>query len=194
MSPAETSEQTPGACDSAYDLLEGRLAWLRISTQHVGEGFAHLLLQAGDILVGDGAYSRAKQLLAAAAAQAFSLVRYSPAHVPLYAGAAPAWTREHRLDVPAWLRTLPPGLYQRRAMVVEQEHCLPVRLIALVLPEEQAEALRRQKQRQARDKGRKLSEQARFLAGFVLLVTTLPATSWSTEQLLCQRLRNFAPK
>ena len=128
----------------------------------MGEGFAHLLLQAGDILVGDGAYSRAKQLLAAAAAQAFSLVRYSPAHLPLYAGAAPAWTREHRLDVPAWLRTLPPGLYQRRAMVVEQEHCLPVRLIALVLPEEQAEALRRQKQRQARDKGRKLSEQARL--------------------------------
>ncbi len=168
----------------AYDLLAGRLAWVRISTQHVAEGFAHLLLHPGDILVGDGAYSRAKQLLAAAAARAFSLVRYSPAHLPLYAAAAPAWTREHRLDVPDWLRTLPPGLYERRAMVVEQADCLPVRLIALVLPEEQAEALRRQKQRQARDKGRKLSEEALFLAGFVLLVTTLPQAQWSAEQLL----------
>lgn len=168
----------------AYDLLAGRLAWVRISTQQVAEGFAHLLLHAGDIVVGDGAYSRAKQLLAVAAAQAFSLVRYSAAHLPLYAPAAPAWTREHRLDVLAWLRSLPPGLYERRAMVVEQEDCLPVRLIALVLPEEQAEALRRQKQRQARDKGRTLSPEALFLAGFVLLVTTLPAQSWSPVRLL----------
>jgi hypothetical protein len=168
----------------AYDLLAGRLAWLRISTQHVGEGFAHLLLQVGDIVVGDGAYSRGKQLLAVAKAGAFSLVRYSAAHLPLSAPLAPAWTREHRLDVPAWLRTLSPGLYERQAMVVEQKDCLPVRLIALVLPEEQAEALRRQKQRQARDKGRTLSPEALFLAGFVLLVTTLPAPSWSSEQLL----------
>jgi Transposase DDE domain len=168
----------------AYDLLSGRLAWVRISTQHVGEGFAHLLLHVGDIVVGDGAYSRAKQLLAVAAAQAFCLVRYSAAHLPLYAPAAPAWRQQYRLNVPAWLRSLPPGLYERRAMVVEQEHCLPVRLIALVLPEEQAEALRRQKQRQARDKGRTLSPEALFLAGFVLLVTTLPAQSWSTERLL----------
>ena len=112
---------------TAYDLLAGRLAWLRISTRHVGEGFAHLLMRSGDIVVGDGAYSRAKQLLAVAAAQAFSLVRYSAAHLPLYAPAAPAWTQEQRLDVLAWLRTLPPGLYERQAMVVEQESCLPVR-------------------------------------------------------------------
>jgi hypothetical protein len=168
----------------AYDLLAGRLAWVRISTQEVGEGFAHLLLRVGDIVVGDGAYSRAKQLLAVAAAQAFSLVRYSAAHLPLYAPAAPASTKEYRLDVPGWLRSLPPGLYERQALVVDQATQLPVRLIALVLPEDQAEALRRQKQRQARDKGRTLSPQALFLAGFVLLVTTLPAQGWSTEQLL----------
>src|SRR5207248_4455646 len=77
-----------------------------------------------------------------------------------------------------------PGLYERPAMVVEQGHCLAVRLIALVLPEEQAEALRRQKQRQARDKGRTLSQEALFLAGFVLLVTTLPAPLCSTERLV----------
>src|SRR6266702_225857 len=91
---------------------------------------------------------------------AYDLVRYSAAHLPLYAPDAPASTREHRVDVLAWLRTLPPGLYERRAMVVEQEHCLPVRLIALVLPDDQAEALRRQKQRQARDNGRTLSPEA----------------------------------
>jgi hypothetical protein len=88
------------------------------------------------------------------------------------------------LDVPSWLRPLRPGLYERQALVVEPEGCVPVRLIALVLPEEQAEALRRQKQRQARDKGRTLSAEALFLAGFVLLVSTLPAHRWSAERLV----------
>jgi hypothetical protein len=156
----------------AYDLLAGRLAWVRISTQQVGEG----------------AYSRAKQRLSVAAAQAFCLVRYSAAHLPLYAPLAPAWTREHRVDVLAWLRTLPPGHDVRQAMVVEQQDCLPVRLIALVLPEEQAEALRRQKQRQARDKGRTLSPEALLLAGFVLLVTWLLIEA-DVEQLRRQRSR-----
>lgn len=168
----------------AYDLLAGRLAWVRVGTKHVGEGFVHLLLQVGDIVVGDGAYSRAKQLLAVAKAEAFFLVRYSAAHLPLYAPLAPAWTREYRLDVLAWVHSLQPGLYERQAMIVEQEGEVPVRLIALVLPHEQAEALRRQKQRQARDKGRSLSPDALFLAGFVLLVTTLPAQPWSKEQLV----------
>ncbi len=45
-------------------------------------------------------------------------------------------------------------------MVVEQAGCVPVRLIALVLPQEQAEAELCQKQRQARDKGRTLSPEA----------------------------------
>lgn len=168
----------------AYDLLAGRLAWVRVGTWHVAEGFAHVLLRVGEIVVGDGAYSRAKQLLAVAKAGAFSLVRYSAAHLPLYAPLAPAWTAEYRLDVPAWLRSLRPGLYERQAMVVEQEGCLPLRLLALVLPQEQAEALRREKQRQARAKGRTLSADALFLAGFVLLLTTLPAQSWSAERLL----------
>src|SRR5579883_1124623 len=57
----------------AYDLLEGQLAWVQVTDQHQGEGFTHIPLQPGDILVGDGAYSRASQLLAVDAAQAFSL-------------------------------------------------------------------------------------------------------------------------
>jgi len=42
----------------------------------------------------------------------------------------------------------------------------------VVLPEEKAEARLCKKQREARDKGRVLSEEALFLAGFHLLVTT----------------------
>jgi hypothetical protein len=167
-----------------YDLLAGRLAWIQVSDLHTAEGFAALLLGAGDIVVGDGAYCRARQLLGVAAQHAFALVRYSATHLPLYARATPAWSREHRVDVVDWLRPLPPGLYERKALVVEVGQELPVRLIALVLPEEQAQALRRQKQRQARDKGHPLSDKALFLAGFVLLLTTLPEGLWPTERVV----------
>ena len=63
-------------------------------------------------------------------------------------------------------------------------HCeqttLSVRVIAIVPTPEKAAALRRKKEHEARAKGRKLSEQARFLAGFILLVTTLPLPQWPT--------------
>jgi IS4 transposase len=64
-----------------------------------------------------------------------------------------------------------------------------VRLIAVVLPEDQADALRRKKQREARDKGRTLSEDALFLAGFHLLVTTLPEHRWPVALLELYRCR-----
>jgi len=61
-----------------------------------------------------------------------------------------------------------------------EQTTLSVRVIALVPTPEKAEALRRKKEHEARAKGRKLSEQARFLAGFILLVTTLPLPQWPT--------------
>jgi hypothetical protein len=168
----------------AYDLLAGQLAWLRLSDKHVGEGFAHVPIQPADILVGDGAYSRASQLVAVDEAKAFSLTRFSPHHLPVYAQEAPADTPEFRVEVLGWLAGLPIGTFQRSAAVIHQGRRLAVRLIAVVLPHEKAEPLRRKKQREARDKGRPLSEEALFLAGFHLLVTTLPEKHWPVALVL----------
>jgi hypothetical protein len=145
---------------------------------------ANVPIQKGDILVGDKAYSKAPQLLAVDAAQAFSLTRFSPWHLPVYASQAPADTPEFRVDVKGWLAGLRPGTYQRHAVVIAAGKRLPVRLIAVVFPDEQAEALRQQKQKQAREKGSKLSEQSLFLAGFHLLVTTLPEKRWPVALVL----------
>jgi len=57
-------------------------------------------------------------------------------------------------------------------------------VIAVVLPDEQAEALRQQAQRQAREKGHQLSEQSLFFAGFHLVVTTLPEKRWPVALVL----------
>jgi hypothetical protein len=162
----------------AYDLLASELAWVQVTDRSIGESLAHLPIHQGDILVGDKAYSKAPQLLAVDAAQAFSLTRFSPWHLPLYARQAPAATPEFRLDVRGWLSGLRPGTYERQALVVWQDQSLAVRVIAVVLPDQQAEALRQQALRQAREKGHKLSEQSLFFAGFHLVVTTLPEKQW----------------
>jgi hypothetical protein len=165
----------------AYNLLTGALAWVRVTTRTIGESLALVPVQAGDILVGDGIYSRARQLVAVNQQKGSSLTRFSPHHLPVYAAHAPCWSSDFQLDVCGWLHTLSAGVSERKAVVHCQQTTLPVRVIAIVHPAEKAEALRRKKECEARAKGRKLSEQARFLAGFTLLVTTLPLPQWPTS-------------
>ncbi len=168
----------------AYDLLASELTWVQVTDRSIGESLAHLPIQPGDILVGDKAYSKAPQLLTVDAARAFSLTRFSPWHLPLYGSQAPTDTPEFRVDVSGWLAGLRPGTYQRQAVVFWQGKRLPVRVIAVVFPDQRAEALRQQAQRQAREKGHKLSEQSLFFAGFHLLVTTLPEKHWPVSLVL----------
>ena len=164
----------------AYNLLTGCLAWVRVTTRQVGESLGLVPVQPGDILVGDGIYSRAPQLVAVDQRGGFSLTRFSPYHLPVYAAHAPSCSSAYQFDVSGWLRTLSPGMYERNALVRCEQTTLAVRVIAIVPTPEKAEALRRKKEHEAHAKGRKLSEQARFLAGFILLVTTLPLAQWPT--------------
>jgi len=169
---------------SAYDLLAGRLSWVKITDRHTAESLKLLPIQPNDIVVGDGAYSRAGQLLAVDELGAFSLTRFSPRHLALYAPEAPDESEQYRLDVLGWLRTLAPGTYERLALVRQAGKALAVRLLVLAPPPEQAEAMRRHKEKQARAKGRHLSEEALFVADFYLLVTTLPRSRWPLPLLL----------
>lgn len=83
-----------------------------------------------------------------------------------------------------WLAGLRPGTYQRHGVVFSQNRRLPIRLMAVVFPEPQAQAMREQVQRQAREKDIKLSEHSLFFAGFHLLVTTLPHQRWPVALVL----------
>ncbi len=59
----------------------------------------------------------------------------------------------------------------------------PVRVLALALPSEIAATKRRRKLKEARTKGRHLSEQKLFYLGFIVLVTTLDA-QWTAEAIM----------
>jgi DDE family transposase len=164
----------------AYNLLTGCLAWVQVTTRRIGESLSFIPVRPGDILVGDAIYSRARQLVGVDQQGGYSLTRLSPHHLPLYAAGSPTCSSAFQFDVNGWLHTLSPGFYERQELVHFEQTTLPVRVIAIVPPPEKAAALRRKKEQEAKAQGRKLSEQARFLAGFILLVTTLPLPQWPT--------------
>jgi hypothetical protein len=168
----------------SYDLLAGRLAWVQVSDHHQGESLRCIGIHPGDIVVADRGYCKAPQLLWISQMGAIFLVRYAPWHLPLYAPGAQAPTGQARLDVRSWLSRLAEGTYERPAVLFAQGSRLPVRLIARVLPKEEAAARRRQAQRRAREKGMRRTLASLFYAGFVLLVTTLAQADWEASLVL----------
>ncbi|MBO0793879.1 MAG: transposase [Ktedonobacteraceae bacterium] len=169
---------------TSYDLLAGRISELVVTDRHVAEGFGHFQLRAGDVLVADAIYGRTNDLFWVDQQQASFLVRWSPYHLPVYTPTVPEAADDQRLLVADWLKRLPVGTHERQAALRRDGQRLLVRLIVVVLPPEKAAALRRQRQRQARQKGRTLSQETLFLAGFVLLMSTLSACDWSAAHLV----------
>jgi hypothetical protein len=172
----------------AYNLLTGCLAWVQVTTRQVGESLGLVPVQPGDILVGDGIYSRARQLVAVDQRQGYSLTRFSPHHLPLYAAHAPSCSSAYQFDVNGWLHSLAPGVYERQALVHFEQTTLPVRVIAIVPSAEKAAALRRKKEHEAKAKGRKRSR-ASPLPGWLHLVSDHPAASWVAHRAAHRALR-----
>ena len=93
------------------------------------------------------------------------MVRFSPRPLPLFD------EQGQRIDVLRWLHH-PDGSEQQ------------VRLVALRLSAEQTRASRRRKKIKAQQAKRKLQAETRYLAGWLLVVTSLPAQQWSDAEVL----------
>jgi len=169
---------------TAYDLLSGHIAIMNVTDVHTAEGLTQFAVHQGDVLVADGAYSRAHQVVVTVLDQLADVaLRWSPAHLSLYEPDAKAGKPAHRIDARAWLEQLPIGIHERQALIIDGKRRVTVRIVAQVPTAEQAERLREKKRREARDKGRTVSENALFFAGFLLVITTLPAEQWSAQQI-----------
>jgi hypothetical protein len=87
-------------------------------------------------------------------------------------------------DVVAWLRTCQGGTYSRTVAFDQQGHRFAGRLIVAALPAEAAERARAKARRKASKQQRQLKEQTLVLAGWLLVFCSLPAATWSDEQVL----------
>lgn len=89
-----------------------------------------------------------------------------------------------RLDVVAWLKEVASGTHSRVVAFEYEGQCFRGRLIASALSPEAAERARAKARKKASNEPRKLKEETLFLAGWLLVFSSLPSQSWSDAQVL----------
>ncbi len=167
---------------TAFDLLAGRLTQLKVTDRQVGEQLEVFELQAGDLVITDRANGLRARIGFVLSKGADLVVRFTPHNLPLQDEQGRA------IAVVKWLKGChaPAGrVCSRQVWVTHQGQRIALRWIALRLSQEQREAAQRRKKRTATRKQQQVQADTLYLAGWVLLVTTLPAEQWSDQQVLC---------
>jgi hypothetical protein len=166
---------------TAFDLLAGRLTELKVTDTHEAEHLEVFDLQAGDVVVTDRANGYRERIAFVKQRQADIVVRFSPSTLPLEDEQGKA------VEVVRWLkgRHAPAGRRCSRLVWISQQgQRIALRLLAVRLSPEQREQAQRRKKRKASKQQRILQADTLYLAGWVLLVTTLPQEQWSDQQVV----------
>lgn len=166
---------------TGFDLLSGRLAEVQVTSDAVAETWSLFDVQAGDLIISDRANGYQQRLFFIDERKAEAIVRFSPNTLPLFD------EEGQRVEIVPWLkgRHAPAGrVCSRSAWLKQGEQQLEVRVVALRLTDAQTQAARRRKSKKARKDKRQIQPDTLYLAGWVLLVTTLPSAAWSAEEVL----------
>jgi len=150
-----------------------------LTDAHGGETFSRHESKPGDILVADGGYGHRTGLAKILSSGAAAVVRTNWSNLPL------CEPNGEKFLLSTWLDGLgSTDLAEHAALVVTPKASYRVRLIAGRLTQKDADAARRRSREQARKKKHRIDERTLKAAAFILLVTSLPADSWSAEQIL----------
>jgi Transposase DDE domain len=161
-----------------YDLLGGRLVGVHVADRHTAEAFELFLIGPGDIVVGDRGYSRCRQWAYVLKLGGEVVVRLAVQQVPLFD------EQGERVDVVAWLKEVASGTQSRVVAFEYEGQRFRGRLLASALSPEAAERARAKARRKASKQQRELKEETLFLAGWLLVFSSLPTASWSDAQVL----------
>jgi Transposase DDE domain len=168
---------------TAFDLLTGRLSQLRVTDSHVAERLELFELQEGDLVITDRANGYRERLAFVRERLAHVVVRFSAATLPLHNA------QGQRIDLLKWLkgRHAPGGRSCSLPVWIEQPEGKPMelRVVALRLTEAQRHRAQRRTKGKASKQQRQLQADTLYLAGWLLLVTTLPQQQWSDAAVLC---------
>jgi hypothetical protein len=162
----------------AYDFIAGRMSQVHVTERRGGERLDRYPWQAGDVIVADNGYGYRRSVAWAVPPRAAIVVRIYPATFPLETDAG------QMFNVLRWLRQ--PGSSERewRGWCQWQGQRYRVRLIAAKLDAPATQRARRRRRRKAQKAGRTITAPTLLVAGWLLLITTLEATSWSAADVL----------
>jgi hypothetical protein len=166
---------------TAFDLLAGRLSQLKVTDQSVGEHLEIFELQEGDLVVTDRANGLRERIVWIKEQLAHIIVRFSPHNLPLEDEQAKP------IDVVGWLkgrRAKAGQVCSREVWVNHKGKRVSARCIGLRLSEEQRQKAERRTKRAASKKQYRVRPETLYVAGWVLLITTLPKEHWSDLHVL----------
>jgi Transposase DDE domain len=180
---ASTLRQPGGTGDDwrlhlAYDLLAGRMHQVSVTDRRGGEHLGRYQWHAGAVIVADRGYGYRRSVAMAVRQQADVVVRIHPATFPLETEAGQPF------HVLRWLRQRgdPEREWHGWCRWAGQRYA--VRLVAAKLDPTATQCARRRARRKAQKAGRTITAPTLAVAGWLLLITTLDADTWSTVDVL----------
>src|ERR671932_253805 len=162
----------------AYDFLAGRMSQVQVTDRRGGERLDRYRWQAGDVIVADNGYGYRRSVAWAVQQRADVVVRMYPATFPLETDAGQPF------NVLRWLRQ--PGHAERewRGWCRGQQQRYRVRLIAAKFDAQTTQPARCRRRRKAQKADRAITAPTLLVAGWLLLITTLEAATWSVADVL----------
>lgn len=163
-----------------FDVGRSCLDEWEVTDAHGGESLLRHAVAAGEIVVADRGYAHRAGLGHLLGSGAQMVVRTNGHNLPL------EMAQGERLELRAWLQGLSAGVKRReRAVWLTTAHGrFRLRLIAQRLPPAAAQAAAHRSAKASRKKGHTPSALSRVMAGWVVVVSNLPADTWPAEDVL----------
>jgi len=177
-----TTIQAPGAKTSDYrvhlgwDCIEQKLVHSLVTDNKTPESLKLYEWQAGDVVIADAAYATAQQLGQVVEKGAEYIVRCAAANIRLFS------PTEARIDVIRELRRQESKpVVSLRVWIKSENTMQPAFLHAFRLPEETAVEARIRLRKRSVRKGTKTKTETIYLAGWMLLLTSIEPEKMSAE-------------
>jgi hypothetical protein len=171
------SQGTDWRMHVSMDLGKMCLDGVELSDAHRGESLVRIAARADEIWVADQGYAVASGLGAALASARRVVVRINWQNLRLHDA------QGRRLKVIDWLKTLT-RITERQVFLPMPQGDFALRLIACPLPPAEAEQARERARKRSHKKGKEPRPDTLLAAGFVLLLTSLPAETWEASRVL----------
>lgn len=162
----------------AYDFLAGRMSQVQVTDRRGGERLDRYTWRAGDVIVADNGYGYRRSVAWAVQQHADVVVRIYPATFPLETDAGQPF------NVLRWLRQRGSSEREWHGWCRWQGQRYPIRLIAAKLDAAATQRARQRRRRKAQKAGRTITAPTLAVASWLLLITTLAATTWSAADVL----------
>ena len=161
----------------AFDLGSMRISGINITDQHGCETFGRFFSDIGEIVMGDRGYAFITSIKSVLESGAWLLVRANWHNLKVVD------LHQKPFKIIFWLETVK-YISETTIRIQTSKGWHDLRLIAMPLPPEKVETARKKAIKRNTKKQQNVSSSTIFAAGFIVLLTNLPAETWSPASVI----------